>query len=320
MLVRPWVRGLLSFLPGFERWWSKQTGGGQTLSPRYCYSVWLRHLVKAHDSGLSTDPSVVAELGPGESIGVGIAAVLCGADSYHAFDVIKYANPKRNLAVFDVILALLRERAPIPNDLDLTEVQPSLQSYAFPSEVLSDKRLDVSLAPQRIRTLRHTLGGPASGQHPHRPFSYITSWLDTERIDPETIDLIISQAVLEHVDDLSSTYRAMYQWLRPGGFMSHQIDFRCHGITRDWNGHWAISDSSWSIIRGKRAYFLNRAPYETHVAHLREAGFEIVREQRACATGGISRSRLSRRFKSISDLDLSTCGVFVQARKPVRVA
>src|SRR3977135_940863 len=41
-----------------------------TQSARYCYSVWLRHLVNAWQQGLHTLPEVVVELGPGSSQGV----------------------------------------------------------------------------------------------------------------------------------------------------------------------------------------------------------------------------------------------------------
>lgn len=47
-------------------------------SARYCYSVWLRHLEKLFEAGATDIPRVVGELGPGRSIGVGIAALLGG--------------------------------------------------------------------------------------------------------------------------------------------------------------------------------------------------------------------------------------------------
>ena len=82
MAIRTWVRGLLSYAPGFEEWASTRAGGGSTRSARYCYGVWLRHLILASQSGLSTSPQVVAELGPGESIGMGVDALLCGVRAY----------------------------------------------------------------------------------------------------------------------------------------------------------------------------------------------------------------------------------------------
>ena len=38
------------------------------------------------------------------------------------------------------------------------------------------------------------------------------------------MDFLYSQAVLEHVEDLDNTYKAMQKWLKPSGFISHTID------------------------------------------------------------------------------------------------
>jgi hypothetical protein len=42
--------------------------GSQGTEGRYCYSVWLRHLVSAAANGLNCSPKAVAELGPGDSL------------------------------------------------------------------------------------------------------------------------------------------------------------------------------------------------------------------------------------------------------------
>ena len=97
--------------------------------------------------------------------------------------------------------------------------------------------------------------------------------------------------------------------------MSHSIDYCCHGLTRDWNCHWSIPDWLWTIVRGRRAYLINRLPHSTHVQAMRESGFRILAEER---TGGPSlpRSQLASRFKEMSEEDLATSGAFVIAVKP----
>lgn len=76
MYLRPVVRGLATWIPGARRISARGTGG--STDARYCYSVWLRHLVMAHVRGLNTDPHTLAELGPGDSLGTGLCAVLTG--------------------------------------------------------------------------------------------------------------------------------------------------------------------------------------------------------------------------------------------------
>jgi len=47
-------------------------------------------------------------------------------------------------------------------------------------------------------------------------------------IDSKSYDVVISNAVLEHVEDPQSAAREMMRVTRPGGFGIHQIDFRDH--------------------------------------------------------------------------------------------
>lgn len=309
------MRGLLSYAPGFEWWVSTREGGGGTQSAKYCYGVWLRHLILASQSGLSTPPQVVAELGPGESIGIGLAALLCGARAYYALDLIGYANARKNLEVLDGLVVLLRSRAPVPDAHDIPGVEPPLDSYAFPAHILTDERLKWALEPARVDALRKTVISLNTGGEANGPVRYLTSWQQAGAIEEGTVDLMLSQAVLEHVDNLDDAYEAMHRWLKPGGIMSHQIDFRSHALTKEWNGHWGIGDFSWKIIRGRRGYLLNRAPYATHVEHLRRLGFNVVRERRIYDSNGLPRTRLAQRFGGMSDEDLKTSGVLVQAIK-----
>src|SRR6185295_10726374 len=81
--IRPLLFGLASRVPGVTTLFRRGAGG--IPSPRYCYSVWLRHLVAAHQAGITSLPKSVGELGPGDSLGTGFAALLSGAERYYAF-------------------------------------------------------------------------------------------------------------------------------------------------------------------------------------------------------------------------------------------
>jgi hypothetical protein len=89
---------------------------------------------------------------------------------------------------------------------------------------------------------------------------YAVPWWASDVVEPGSVEMIFSQAVLEHVDDLRGTYAAMASWSTPTGFLSHEIDFRSHGLARDWDDHWTIPDRQWRVIRGRRPYLINRAP------------------------------------------------------------
>jgi hypothetical protein len=313
MKIKPLFKGLATYVPGAFRFRSKTAGGTQ--SARYCYSVWLRHLVSAQNSGLNTNPEIVAELGPGDSIGIGLAALLSGAKTYFAFDVVAYAASDKNLEIFDRLVALFRQKEDIPGEKEFPKIKPYLDSYAFPSAIFSDDRLAKLLAPKRIERLRKSL---IHINTPESNIRYMVPWTNTRSLGTETVgtvDMICSQAVLEHVENLSGTYQAMYQWLRPDGFMSHQIDFKSHGITTEWNGHWAYPDWLWKWIKGRRPYYLNRAPYSTHVRLLEKTGFQVTCHKKIKTPSPIERKNLASQYRYLSDDDLTTSGAFFQAVK-----
>ena len=143
MRLRPVLRGLATFVPVLGQFLKERKGGADTA--RYCYSAWLRHLVMAQNSGLSTRPQVVAELGPGYSIGIGLAGLISGASRYYALDIVEFAGTERNLHIFDDLLSLFSAREDIPGEDEFPEVKPYLTSYEFPSNILSDARLEAAM-------------------------------------------------------------------------------------------------------------------------------------------------------------------------------
>ena len=77
-------------------------------------------------------PGVVAELGPGNSLGIGLSTLLSGADRYHAFDVVPHAQVNHNLAVLDELIALFKARADIPGPAEFPQVARCCRATPFP--------------------------------------------------------------------------------------------------------------------------------------------------------------------------------------------
>ncbi len=311
MQVKPskLVKGILTFVPGVAALTCRRSGG--TVSARYCYAVWLRHLVSMRNSGLPTRFRAVAELGPGDSLGIGLCAMLSGADRYYAFDAKPHANVDRNQEILDVLIGLFQQRASIPGDAEFPSLSPQLKQYAFPSDILTEEILTTSLSPERLHAVRRAL---KEEQARNVRISYIAPWDHVSVMEPGTIDLVFSQAVMEHIDDIQTTYDALYKWLRPGGSMSHGIDYKSHFYTHNWNGHWTVSDWIWMLVRGKRPYLINRLPHSAHLRAMRQAGFDIVEELRN-EDAPLARSLLASRFKGLTDEDLKTKDACIQATK-----
>ena len=309
----------LTFIPGVTKLplvrrilQRRVTGTGGTNAARYCYSVWLRHLVLAAEAGKNTQAKSVAELGPGDSIGVGLAALLSGAERYCAFDVVAHANPMRNLEIFDELVALFRARANIPDDAELPEVSPRLNDYRFPRGILTEDRLTQSLASERVANIRSSIADCTSK---NSLVQYRAPWYDEQTIERDSIDMIFSQAVLEHVDQLVSSYRTMRLWLAPDGFMSHVIDLKSHGWAQEWNGHWTYSDFIWKLVRGKDVWMINREPASRHIQILAEQGFRVHCQDRTTLPSRITMRQLAARFRDMPEEDLTTSGLFIHATR-----
>lgn len=306
--LKSMAHGLATFVPFVKSILARGTGG--TTSARYCYSVWLRHLVMAQGTGLNTLPQVIAELGPGDSLGIGLAALISGSQKYYALDAVKHANTDRNLEIFDELVSLFRNKTPIPADDEFPDVRPKLSNYAFPSDILHEPRMQSALSSSRLSEIRESLkSSNAAGSI----ISYKAPWSRVDVIEPQSVDMIYSQAVLEHVDDLNGAYSNMRVWLKPNGYLSHQIDFKCHNTADEWNGHWTYSDLMWRLIRGGRPYLINREPYSTHISILQSENFDILCDVKAELESRITPSQLAPRFKSMKSSDLVVSGAFVQA-------
>jgi SAM-dependent methyltransferase len=312
MSAKAVAKGLLTFvLP--RSWHTHRTGG--TDSARYCYSVFLRHLANNHAAGAPVHLRTVAELGPGDSFGVGLAALIAGAARYVACDIHPFATSARNVRIFDELAAMFAARAPIADEREIPGIQPALNTTTFPAYILGETQLATALEPERLAALRGSIDRPAGAEN--GAVSYVAPWFDPSLIEENSVDWILSQAVMEHVDDIALAYRCCFRWLRPGGVMSHQIDFRSHGLAAAWDGHRAYSNIVWRLVRGARPYLINRLPLSAHQRALQETGFEAVAHSLVATAPTLARHRLAAPFRTWPEQDLATSSAFLIHRKPI---
>lgn len=305
------AKGTIKHLPGIKKILPPQKTGG-TIESRYCYTVWLRHL-KNWGRFYSQIPETVAELGPGDSLGTGFAALLSGSRRLYAFDVIKYWDNERNLRIFNELVELFKRRAPMPDHSEYPKVRPEPEDYTFPSSIITEDILKESLSEGRLDAIRKEISNIDSESN--TIIKYKIPWNDSEILNPESVDFIYSQAVLECPDDLENTYGAMCRWLKPSGLMSHTIDFKSHGLTTEWNGHWKFSDLEWFLVKGGKSFLINRQPLSKHLELHEKYGFEILERQQAKKENRLDRESLAERFRDLSDEDLTTSGVYLLSGK-----
>ena len=136
----------------------------------------------------------VLEYGPGDIPGVGLLMLAYGAESVTCVDRFPLcAFSSHNVEILQKIMANL------PPHMRLR----AERCFAQRGKITS------GFDTRRLRYLVHPYG--LSGAH-------------------HNADLIISRAVLEHVNDLSATFADMHDALRDGGMAVHEVDLRSHGL------------------------------------------------------------------------------------------
>lgn len=315
MKIKYITKGLIKSIPGIERFYNFHKSTGGTNNSRYCYSVWLRHLSYAYENKSTEVPQRVIELGPGDSLGIGLAALISGAEQYYGLDIVRYSNTLINLQIFDELVTLFKEKAPIPGPDEFPKVMPLLNDYRFPEHIFSDKNLAYLLSEERLTKIREAIKLLDTPGMTGNMIELIVPWYHQRVIADNSIDYIFSQSVLQHIDELELAFKRMHQWLKPGCLMSHEIDFGSMRSSDEWFGHWEYSDLEWKIVKGRKLFYINREPHSTYLALLKKYNFELIFEKKTLVTPTQFKNRLAKRYKGLSNEDISTKNAFILARK-----
>jgi SAM-dependent methyltransferase len=251
----------------------------------------------------------VLEVGPGDSLGVALRFIGAGAETVHCFERFKVVrDPRLETGLYDYLLELAEPEARARMEDAIVRTGDS-----------------VSLDPTRVH-LVEGVGIGSAGKH----------------LEPASVDLIVSRAVLEYVYDMKRALRVMDEALIPGGRMAHKVDLGDHGLYTG-AGHsplaflrtggplygrmashtgipnrWRESD----YVNALEALGFQTSSLITHLAgqvgeivphraELEGPGFEEVRE-----LVGAERSRLAYRFRRRPLRDLAVAGIFLTAIKP----
>lgn len=307
--AKPLIKGLLSFVVPSLRSTHQPSVLG-TGSSRYCYAVFLRHY--SHLARFTTGrlPEVIVELGPGYSLGTGLAGLIAGAERCIGLDLQNHMRVEDNLRIFDELVALFRARAPVPRDV---QIATDPLDWAFPPSLAAD--LERALDDRRIAAIRRDIEDGTG-----RFVDFVAPWSDRAVLAAGSVGWLMSHAVMEHVDDVAAVYDNAATWLASGGFMTHEIDFSSHQLTHHWNGHWAVPHPLWRMIRGARPYLINRLPFEGQLEAMRREGFEVLREVRVMREDGLGQAGFVPTYAGVSDKDARTHIAFVVGRKPVAAA
>jgi hypothetical protein len=321
--------GLKSLMPGVN---FRGVGGA---SARYVYAVWARHLATMAEHGVDVPRGTVVELGPGDTLGLCLAALLTGSATAVALDVVRHVSAAQTRQIFADLVALYRARAPLPADDELPRVYPRMTGPRELSRVVDEATLAAALTPERVARIAERLEAAVQDSVQHDTHDdgargdgdqtgavclrYTCPWTASS-VRAGTADVVVSQSALEYLPHesgsggLSAAFASMRRWLRVGGVISHQINL-ASPFGREWNAHWAVGDAAWRIVRGRRPHYENRVPLSEYVRLCADHGFKVLVARVTHAPEGVARGRLAPRFRELAAEDYTATNVHLLARK-----
>lgn len=224
----------------------------------------------------------VLEYGPGDIPGVALLMVAHGAESVVCVDRFPMLSlSSTNIEILELLLKNLNSEARY-------RAESCFQKKGEPASGFSS----------RIRYLIRP--GGISGLH-------------------QAVDLVISRAVLEHVNDLPATFNDMYQALRDGGLAVHEIDLKSHGLHRTN----PLDFLTWPSYLWSWMYAYKGVPNRLRINHYKEAACAsglhtlLLRPTQLAEKQDITAIRpyLAAPFRDISDEDLSWLGFWMVLKK-----
>ena len=256
---------------------------GRMENPAYALGVFRQHYQRYLAVGGRADGYSVLELGPGDSLNTALIARVHGAEE---------------VILVDAVAAARQDTEPYRRLADHLKIH---DGHHVPSSDL--KSCEALLAGCKAR--------------------YLTDGLESLRQLPSaSVDFILSHAVLEHVrrDEFGAHLRELHRILRPGGIMSHRIDFKDHlgGALNNLR----FSSRWWeSPLLVRSGFYTNRFRASEVLGKLRATGFECrVIKQDSWPQPPIRRPQLADEFARLVDEDLHISGLDVVCLRLEKVA
>lgn len=296
-----------------QNYYNWKQGPIQKLGANRAYFQFLTHLSKAHSAGIEWPVDTLSEIGTGSHLGICFCALFSGVTKYQGFDQFRHVDLSDQLALLNDIHSMFVNKQPALNDLNQL-------AFEFPEHIISDAILNKTLKEDFKTSIEAEISRLSSGLDSNL-IKYAAPYSQGHNEFFDTTDLLMSTATLEHVEDVNDTYRFFHSILRPGGHMSHSIDFRNHGYRKLWNGkdlwnsHWLLNEEEWKTVTKGAEYSINRLPASAHLRAMAEASFEIIFVQRRIYENELNWRDLTRQFRWLSSNDIECSGIHVISKK-----
>ncbi|WP_084187977.1 methyltransferase domain-containing protein [Synechococcus sp. KORDI-49] len=289
---------LLSRIKLLYRTFFRPNRTGGISGERYALELINRNLnlISLHMDIDDPKSLAVCEIGPGDSVALGYLWLAMGFSSYDAFDAFPYASIDKS-----------REHA---NSVVNYLIDNYSKSPVLPYTVRNLRSFSPTINPLLKRlSFDHTFEKHISYQ---APYSF-------DQIQANSYDIIYSQACFEHVGDLDELYASIYRALKPNGVLLTQIDFKSHGLSRLWNGHYRnTAEHVRNLSKSSHVYqWINGVTPTQHLKIALSESFEIEYQHREYLDSSFEVSDISENAlgSGISIQDLLTESMTIVARK-----
>ena len=307
------VAGILTRIPYVNRIilkrFYKNTGG--TIDADYCLLVWGKHIDLLLKNNWKPKCKSVLELGPGDSLGVGIVAVLSGVKSYCAVDVLSYDVISKSILVLNQLKGIIESGQTIEEN---EKIKPHFDSTAeWVNKFLINLRQneDLKLLFSKIELDLNNLFDTnyKCNYIKYLPLDkYLTS-------SDGRFDLIFSQSVLEYIGELVPAFQKMHVQLNSNGWISHEVDLSCMRTSDRWDGHWSYPNWLWKIMKGKRPFFINRFTCDFYSKELEKSIWRNVKFLSYKKAIQTPKNELAKDYKILEDETLQTASIYFIAQK-----
>jgi len=235
----------------------------------YCFSLFVK-LFYYSDKHLDPNrQNSILEVGCGDTFVTSCLFYFCGYKSIYAVDGFKYLNKQKTISALDQAIKLLREQSKI-----VLNFNPKVNEQVF------ERLYNVIPSGNDFEIMAKDLKNAVEDYFDGRVsfINYMAPYELNYKFNVK-FDFIFSQAVLEHVFPLESTLSFFKKNLSEGGIMYHNIDFKSHGFSTLFNGHYLMNDKEFKRLSSPFVFrMINRFPPSYFDEYFCD-NFELLYEQ-----------------------------------------
>ncbi len=205
----------------------------------------FRNMLERCGPDIDFKGKTVLEVGPGNSLGIGLLFLAHGARKVYLIDRFKHLFwDDRDIAYHQEIIMKIEES--------------SLPFASSAAEAVSFDRGTIVCNPDKLE--------------------YRFSDSATLPLEASSVDCVFSNAVLEHVHRIKDAIQEFARVTRKGGIGIHEVDLRDHFFQQTPLRLLQYPDWLWNLMAWNRPGYTNRLRFSDYMKHFDDEGFKIGKE------------------------------------------